>query len=77
MTTKLQAIRGMNDLLAGELPYWLRVEAAARELFADYGYREMRVPSSSTPTSSGAPSASTPTSSRRKCTASTIAAATA
>ena len=44
MTTKLQAIRGMNDLLAGELPYWQRVEAAARELFADYGYREMRVP---------------------------------
>ena len=44
MDAKLQAIRGMNDLLAGELPYWQRVEAAARELFADYGYREMRVP---------------------------------
>jgi len=44
MTRKLQAIRGMNDLLAGQLPYWQRVEAAARELFADYGYREMRVP---------------------------------
>src|SRR5688500_9585576 len=44
MTTKLQAIRGMNDLLAGELPYWQQVETAARELFADYGYREMRVP---------------------------------
>ena len=44
MEAKLQAIRGMNDLLAGELPYWQRVEAAARELFADYGYREMRVP---------------------------------
>ncbi len=34
----------MNDLLANQLPYWQRVEAAARELFADYGYREMRVP---------------------------------
>ena len=34
----------MNDLLADQLPYWLRVEAAARGLFADYGYREMRVP---------------------------------
>ena len=44
MTARLQAIRGMNDLLAGELPYWQRLEAAARELFADYGYREMRVP---------------------------------
>jgi histidyl-tRNA synthetase len=44
MAEKLQAIRGMNDLLADQLPYWQRVEAAARELFADYGYREMRVP---------------------------------
>ncbi len=44
MSRKLQAVRGMNDLLAGELPYWQRIEAAARELFADYGYREMRVP---------------------------------
>ncbi len=44
MERKLQAIRGMNDLLADQLPYWQRVEAAARELFADYGYREIRVP---------------------------------
>jgi histidyl-tRNA synthetase len=41
---KLQAIRGMNDLLADQLPYWQRIESAARELFADYGYQEMRVP---------------------------------
>jgi histidyl-tRNA synthetase len=34
----------MNDLLADQLPYWHRIERAARELFADYGYREMRVP---------------------------------
>jgi histidyl-tRNA synthetase len=44
MQQRLQAIRGMNDLLADQLPYWQRVEAAARELFAEYGYREMRVP---------------------------------
>jgi histidyl-tRNA synthetase len=44
MDRKFQAIRGMNDLLADQLPVWQRVEAAARELFADYGYREMRVP---------------------------------
>jgi histidyl-tRNA synthetase len=44
MAQKIQAIRGMNDLLAAELPHWQRVESAARELFADYGYREMRVP---------------------------------
>jgi len=34
----------MNDLLADQMPYWHRIEKAARELFADYGYREMRVP---------------------------------
>ncbi len=44
MAQKLQAIRGMNDLLADQLPHWQRVESVARELFADYGYREMRVP---------------------------------
>jgi histidyl-tRNA synthetase len=44
MVNKLQAVRGMNDLLAEEMPYWQQVERAARELFADYGYQEMRVP---------------------------------
>jgi histidyl-tRNA synthetase len=44
MEQRLQAIRGMNDLLADQLPYWQRIEGAAREAFADYGYREMRVP---------------------------------
>jgi histidyl-tRNA synthetase len=44
MEKKLQAVRGMNDLLADQMPYWQLVERAARELFADYGYREMRVP---------------------------------
>ncbi len=44
MDKKLQAVRGMNDLLADQMPYWQLVERAARELFADYGYREMRVP---------------------------------
>jgi histidyl-tRNA synthetase len=40
----LQAIRGMNDILPGEIALWQRLEAAARELFAAYGYQEMRVP---------------------------------
>jgi histidyl-tRNA synthetase len=44
MANKFQAIRGMNDLLADQLPHWQRLESAARGLFADYGYREMRVP---------------------------------
>jgi histidyl-tRNA synthetase len=44
MAQKFQAIRGMNDLLAEQIPYWQRIEGTARELFADYGYREVRVP---------------------------------
>ncbi|MGH8130448.1 MAG: histidine--tRNA ligase [Steroidobacteraceae bacterium] len=44
MDKKLQAVRGMNDLLADQLPYWRLVERSAHELFADYGYQEVRVP---------------------------------
>lgn len=44
MDKRLQAVRGMNDLLADQLPWWQLVERSARELFAEYGYREMRVP---------------------------------
>ncbi len=40
----LQAIRGMNDILPAEIALWQRLEQAARELFAAYGYLEMRVP---------------------------------
>jgi len=42
--TSLQAIRGMNDTLPADIATWQRLEAAARELFAAYGYQEMRVP---------------------------------
>jgi len=34
----------MNDLLADQLRYWQFLERAARELFVDYGYQEVRVP---------------------------------
>lgn len=41
---KLQAVRGMNDILPGEIGYWQHLEQTARDLFAEYGYQEMRVP---------------------------------
>jgi histidyl-tRNA synthetase len=41
---KVQAVRGTRDILPDETPAWQRVEAAARELFARYGYREIRTP---------------------------------
>ncbi|HEX5692506.1 MAG TPA: histidine--tRNA ligase, partial [Roseiflexaceae bacterium] len=40
----LQAIRGMNDVLPADIAVWQRLEQAARELFAAYGYQELRVP---------------------------------
>ncbi len=42
--TRLQAVRGMNDVLPDEAPLWQRVEDAARTVFAQYGYRNLRVP---------------------------------
>ncbi len=40
----IQAVRGTKDILPDEVSGWHRVEAAARELFARYGYRELRTP---------------------------------
>ena len=44
MAAAIQPIRGMNDILPDATPVWQWVEAAAREVFAGYGYRELRVP---------------------------------
>jgi histidyl-tRNA synthetase len=40
----IQAVRGMNDVLPDEAALWERFEDAARETFAQYGYRNLRVP---------------------------------
>ena len=40
----IQAVRGMNDVLPEEAALWERIEEAARETFAQYGYRNLRVP---------------------------------
>ncbi len=44
MSGQVQSVRGMNDVLAEEMPFWQRLESAARDLFAAYGYQEVRVP---------------------------------
>jgi histidyl-tRNA synthetase len=44
MSSALKAVRGMNDVLPDEAPLWERFEDAAREVFAQYGYRNLRVP---------------------------------
>ncbi len=44
MSAAIQPIRGMNDILPDATPVWQWVESAAREVFAAYGYRELRIP---------------------------------
>ncbi len=44
MPQKLQAVRGMNDLLPAQIGVWHRVEAVLREVARAYGYREIRTP---------------------------------
>jgi len=40
----VQAVRGMNDILPDDSPVWAQVEAIARAVFEEYGYREIRMP---------------------------------
>ena len=40
----IQPPRGMNDILPAHMAAWHRLEHLARELFAAYAYREIRVP---------------------------------
>jgi histidyl-tRNA synthetase len=40
----MQAIKGVKDILPGDIPAWHHLEAVARTLFEDYGFSEVRVP---------------------------------
>ena len=42
--SRLQAVRGMKDILPTEAPRWHRVEDTARAVFEGYGYQELRTP---------------------------------
>lgn len=44
MAQKIQAIRGMNDILPEQTPYWHKLEAILRRLMDSYGYSEIRMP---------------------------------
>jgi histidyl-tRNA synthetase len=41
---KFQAIKGTRDILPPDSELWNRVEQTAREVFADYGFGEIRLP---------------------------------
>ncbi len=40
----ITGIKGMNDILPGEVETWQHLENLAREIFAAYGFAEIRVP---------------------------------
>jgi len=44
MTEKIQAIRGMHDILPQETPYWQHIENTCRSVVSQYGYHEIRFP---------------------------------
>ncbi len=44
MSKKLQAIRGMHDILPDKTPLWQMLEKAMFEVCQQYGYREIRMP---------------------------------
>lgn len=41
---KIQSIRGVKDILPGEIEKWHKVENTARRVFATYGFQEIRLP---------------------------------
>ena len=41
---KIQAIRGMNDILPEQSPVWQYLESSVRAVFRNYGYQEIRLP---------------------------------
>jgi histidyl-tRNA synthetase len=44
MTARIQAIRGMNDILPDATPRWQQLEAIVRDTLGSYGYGEIRLP---------------------------------
>jgi histidyl-tRNA synthetase len=44
VSVRINAVKGMNDILPGVVGRWQELEAVAREVFALYGYREVRTP---------------------------------
>jgi len=40
----IQSIRGMNDILPEQTPYWQYIENSFRQLMQSYGYQEIRMP---------------------------------
>jgi histidyl-tRNA synthetase len=44
MSKRIQSVRGMHDVLPARCAAWQRLEDVVREVFAGYGYQEIRLP---------------------------------
>jgi len=44
VSKSIQSIRGMNDILPEQTPYWQYIENSFRQLMRSYGYQEIRMP---------------------------------
>ncbi len=44
MADKIQSVRGMNDILPTQTPYWQAIETALKQVLSRYGYQEIRFP---------------------------------
>ena len=44
MSSRINAIRGMEDVLPDQTPLWQQMEDATRAVFEQYGYRNIRTP---------------------------------
>ena len=44
MTELIQPVKGFNDVLADQAPFWDTLERVADDLFAGYGYQRVRLP---------------------------------
>ncbi len=40
----IQLIRGFKDILPGDIETWQKIEKTASDLFADFGFKEIRIP---------------------------------
>ena len=44
MNAPIRSIRGMNDILPEDIHYWQKLETKAEEIFAAFGFAQIRVP---------------------------------
>jgi len=44
MNNPIRSIRGMNDILPQDIPYWQSLESTAEQVFAAHGFEQIRIP---------------------------------